>query len=139
MLHPKKNVIVSCTRFSGKLVQCEQRVQKSNEIFVEPMLRLEFVTVFFSFQCLFVYCMNICISQASKRPETNQPKKNCAKENSSIIRQALHLTLYRLVVQFNSLSFACTFLGDKSHSHTHTHTHSEIATDAHTLTTIAVI
>ena len=123
-------------RFSGKLVQCEQREHKSNEIFVEPMLRLEFVTVLFFFlQCLYVHCMNICISQAteqaSKRAETNQPKNNCAKENSSIIRQALHLTLYRLVVQFNSLSFACTFLGDKSHS--------ERARDAHTLTTIAVI
>lgn len=58
----------------------------------------------------FVFSLSLLCAYLHFASVTNQPKNNCGKQNSSIIWQALHLTLLiRLVRVFNSLSLACTF------------------------------
>lgn len=62
------------------------------------------------FFCYFVFSLSLLCAYLHFASVTNQPKNNCGKQNSSIIWQALHLTLLiRLVRVFNSLSLACTF------------------------------
>lgn len=85
------------------------------------MPKLEFVTNSFFFRPM-------CSAHLHFVSVTNQAKNSRGKENSSIILGKLCTWLsigwFWFVHWIHSL-FACTFLGDKSHSHTHTHAHCD--------------